>query len=242
MTIAARAASSQRPVAAAQSAQLELRGVTKSFLRRGAEQAVLVGVDLSVAKGGFVALTGASGSGKTTLLELCVGLQRPTAGTVRLGGTLINELSEARVAELRLARVGLLFKDHSLIDTLTAADNVALPLLLAGAQAQPAMERARSLLMSLGLEHLATELPGELSQGERHRLQLARALVNEPDLLVADEPTAGLDSVAADEVMRLLAGQVEDHGLTVLMATHDARAAAYAGSAHRLVAGRLERA
>lgn len=242
MTIAARASGPHRPVAAADTAQLELRDVTMSFPRRGAEQTVLVGVNLTVAKGSFVALTGASGSGKTTLLELAVGLQRPTAGSVSIGGTLISELSEARVAELRLARVGLLFKDHSLIDTLPAADNVALPLLLAGAQARPAMERAHALLTSLELAHLAAELPGELSQGERHRLQLARALVNDPELLVADEPTAGLDSVAADEVMRLLAGQVEEHGLTVLMATHDARAAAYAHSAYRLLAGRLERA
>ncbi len=238
---AARAPGRKRPVAAAAPLQLELRNVSKNFVRRGGEQTVLAGIDLAVPRGAFYAVTGASGSGKTTLLELAVGLQRPTTGSVILGGTTISQLSESRMSGLRLANIGLLFKGHALIDTLSAADNVALPLLLAGASSRPAMERARSLLARLGLGPLEAELPGELSQGERHRLQIARALVNEPALLVADEPTAGLDSVAADDVMRLLAQQVEE-GLTVLMATHDVRAAAYAQRAYRLTGGRLERA
>lgn len=222
--------------------QLEFRGVSKSFVRRGAAQTVLNQVDLTLPAGAFVALTGASGSGKTTLLELAVGLQQPSAGTVRLGGVDLASLTEGRLAALRLEHVGLLFKDHALIHTLGAAHNVALPLLLAGAPSGPALRRAGELLERLGLVHLAAELPGELSQGERYRLGLARALVTAPALLVADEPTAGLDSVAVDDVMQLLAQQVDEQGLTVLLATHDARTAAYAERAYRLVGGRLERA
>jgi len=221
---------------------LVFESVSQSFMRRGSLQAVLTDVDLVLPRGGFVALTGASGSGKTTLLELAVGLQRPTAGTVIFGGTDVGRLNDAQLAALRLNRVGLLFRSHTLIASLNALDNVALPLLLAGAPRKGALDRARELLGRLGMGHLASELPDELSQGERYRLGIARALVNEPELLVADEPTAGLDSVAADDVMRLLAGQVEAEGLTVLLAAHDARAAAYAERSYRLVGGRLERA
>lgn len=242
MSLPARAPGPERPVPAAGHAQLQLLGVGKSFLRRGGEQTVFSAVNLALQPGEFVALTGASGSGKTTLLEVAVGLQAPTSGSVRLGDTVIDRLSEGRMAELRLAKVGLLFKSHTLIDSLGAADNVALPLLLAGTGAKHSLERARALLDRLGMGHLSAELPGDLSQGERHRLQIARALVNEPDLLVADEPTAGLDSVAADDVMRLLAQLVDANGLTVLMATHDVRAAAYAQRSYRLVNGRLESA
>lgn len=242
MAPAARASSPPRHAAPLARTRLELAGVTKAFVRRGGVQSVLVDIDLTVGAGGFVALTGASGAGKTTLLELAVGLQRPDDGTVRLGEAIISQLSDARVAALRLEKMGLLFKQHALIDSLAAADNVALPLQLAGTGTRRAQERAQDLLERLGLGHLRQELPGDLSQGERQRLQVARALVNDPELLVADEPTAGLDSVAADEVMRLLARQVEEDGLTILMATHDARAAAYAGTAYRLAAGRLERA
>jgi putative ABC transport system ATP-binding protein len=242
MASAVRATGPTRPAALGVRTQLELAAVTKTFTRRGGVQSVLVDVDLTVLAGEFVALTGASGVGKTTLLELAVGLQRPSKGTVQLGGAIITDMSDARMAALRLAKVGLLFKQHALIDTLGAVDNVALPLQLAGTNARRSLERASSLLERLGLGHLRHELPGELSQGERQRLLVARALVNGPELLVADEPTAGLDSVASDEVMRLLARQVDESGLTILMATHDARAAAYAGSAYRLAAGGLERA
>jgi len=239
---AAKVTRSRRHEADPSTAQLVFESVSQSFMRRGSLQAVLTDVDLVLPRGGFVALTGASGSGKTTLLELAVGLQRPTAGTVIFGGTDIGRLNDAQLAALRLNRVGLLFRSHTLIASLNALDNVALPLLLAGAPRKGALDRARELLGRLGMGHLASELPDELSQGERYRLGIARALVNEPELLVADEPTAGLDSVAADDVMRLLAGQVEAEGLTVLLAAHDARAAAYAERSYRLVGGRLERA
>lgn len=242
MPTPARVTGPGRAAAAAGTGRLQFHDVTKSFTRRGSTQIVLQGVHLDVPPGGFVALTGASASGKTTLLELAVGLQQPTSGTVRLGGTDLATLGDGRLAELRLARIGLLFKHHSLIGSLGAADNVALPLLLSGAPKRPALERARALLVRLGLGHLAAELPAELSQGERNRLAIARALVNDPQLLVADEPTAGLDSVAVDEVMRLLARQVEEVGLSVLLATHDVRAAAYAERSYRLAGGHLERA
>lgn len=242
MTRAVRVPGPVQPGACVADYQLELRSVTKSYTRRGSEQAVLHAVDLCLPAGTFVALTGPSGSGKTTLLEVAVGLQRPTSGSVHFAGMNLNELSETRVAALRLDKIGLLFKDHPLIDTLGAAENVALPLQLAGVPARSSLQRGQHLLSRLAMGHLERELPGELSQGERQRLQLARALANAPQLLVADEPTAGLDSVAADEVMRLLVNQVDQHGLTVLMATHDARAAAYAERSYRLVNGRLERA
>lgn len=232
--------------------RLEFRSVTKGYERRGGTQIVLSAIDLTVAPGEFVALTGATGSGKTTLLELAAGLQRPTSGSV-LVCTDVNgsaasasvdlaSLSEARLAHWRLTKVGLLFRSQTLVDTLTAAENVALPLLLAGTSRTHAARRTAHLLDRLGLTELADDLPGELSQGQRYRLGVARALVNSPQLLLADEPTAGLDSVGVDEIMRLLAQLVESDGLTVLLATHDARAAAYATHAYRLVRGRLESA
>lgn len=242
MPLAARVADSEGPAAAKVEERLAFRNVSKSFSRRGAGQTVLHSVNLTLKPGEFVALTGASGSGKTTLLELAVGLQKPTTGAVLFGGTDLARLSEGRLADLRLRRIGLLFKEHGLIDTLDAAHNVALPLLLGGGSRTAAMQRAQELLSRLGLGHLAGEAPADLSQGERYRVAIARALVNDPSLLVADEPTAGLDSVAADDVMRLLAQLVDEQGLTVLLATHDVRAAAYAGSAYRLVAGAPERA
>ena len=157
-----------------------------------------------------------------------------------LDGADLGALDDARLAELRLTRVGMLFQHHDLIPTLNAAENVALPLLLAGAQRHAALARAERLVERLGIAGRGAELPAELSLGERQRLCVARALVNEPRLLLADEPTAGLDSVAADEVMRLLSELVDEAGLTVLLATHDVRAAAYADRAFRLSGGRLE--
>lgn len=220
--------------------RLELRGVSQGYLRRGALRTVLDAVDLALEPGAFVALTGASGAGKTTVLELAAGLQRPVAGRVLLDGADLGALDDARLAELRLTRVGMLFQHHDLIPTLNAAENVALPLLLAGAQRHAALARAERLVERLGIAGRGAELPVELSLGERQRLCVARALVNEPRLLLADEPTAGLDSVAADEVMRLLSELVDEAGLTVLLATHDVRAAAYADRAFRLSGGRLE--
>lgn len=231
-----------RPGAAGKQPRLEFRGVSKSYLRRGAVQTVIQDVTLALQPGAFVALTGESGAGKTTLLELAAGLQQPSAGRVLVGGSDLRELGEARTAHLRLWNIGLLFRRHSLIPTLGAAENVALPVMLAGVPRRRALARAHRLLGRLGLEEKGGELPADLSQGERHLLGVARALVNDPKILLADEPTAGLDSVASDDVMRLLSELVEEDGLTVLLATHDARAAAYASEAHRLAAGRLERA
>lgn len=232
--------------------RLEFRAVSQAYRRRGSQQMILSNVDLAVGPGEFVALTGASGAGKTTMLELAAGLQRPTRGSVLFGASVqgsralqsldLGSMSEARLAEWRLTKVGVLFRDHTLISTLAAAENVAMPLLLAGAPRSEALQRATSLLGRLGLGSEADLLPGELSRGQRYRLVVARALVNAPQLLVADEPTAGLDSVAADDVMQLLTRLVEDDGLTVLLATHDARAAAYAPAAYRLAGGHLERA
>lgn len=221
-------------------AAVELRRVGRSYPKGGLLHTVLDEVSLTLSPGDFVALTGASGAGKSTILELIAGLERPSSGEVLVAGRALGPMTDDELARLRLSTIGLLFQEHQLIPTLSAAENVALPLLLAGVARRAALRRADDLAGRLGLGDRGGELPDALSLGERQRLCIARALVNEPDVLLADEPTAGLDSVAADEVMRLLREQAEEDGRTVLIATHDARAAAHADAAYRLRGGQLE--
>lgn len=240
--LGAAAAGRGTATAPAAASQLQFLNVGVSFTRRGVTQTVVDAVDLTVLRGSFVALTGASGSGKSLLLELAAGLRQPSWGSVRFLGVGLDSLPEARLAQLRLTKMGMLFRNHQLIETLSVGDNVALALMLQDVPRSKALGRAERLLERLGLAPHRDDFPADLSQGQRHRLVVARALVNQPQLLLADEPTAELDSVAADDVMRLLAELVDEEGLTVLLATHDARAAAYAHEAYRLVNGRLESA
>lgn len=200
------------------------RGIAHDYGRRPA----LRGIDLSVAAGEMVAITGASGSGKSTLLHSLSGVLRPDEGEVCLGDDVVTTMSEDARSRLRRTRVGVLFQFGQLIDELTLAENVALPLLLERRKRAEALETARAWLARVDVADLADELPGEVSGGQAQRAALARALVTNPGVLFADEPTGALDSRAGSDAMQMIADIASEEGLTVLIVTHDARIAAYA--------------
>ena len=203
------------------------------------DQAALDHLSLHVAEGECLALLGPSGSGKSTLLNLIAGLDRPTEGTVTVGGTRVDRLSEAAAARYRRATIGLVFQFFNLLDDLTVADNVLLPAQIAGRPAAKSRRRANELLETLGMDRHAGAYPGRLSGGERQRVAVARALMNRPPLLLADEPTGALDTASGTEVRKLLADLHAD-GQTIVLVTHDeALAAAVATRTVRLVDGQV---
>jgi putative ABC transport system ATP-binding protein len=218
-------------------ALLEMTGVVKHFRRGGEDVVALDGVDLAVDAGELVALVGRSGSGKSTLLHLAGGLDVPDAGTVAVAGRDLAELPVAERAIVRRRDIGLVFQFFHLLPTLTVAENVELPLLLDKRRRRS--ERVGYLLDRVGVGHRADHLPGELSGGEMQRAAIARALVAEPALLLADEPTGNLDSATGAGVLALLAEVIAEAGTALLMVTHDEAAAALAGRVLHLRDGRL---
>jgi putative ABC transport system ATP-binding protein len=219
---------------------IELRDVTKVY--RSGRRAVpsLQGVTLTVAPGEFVVIMGPSGSGKSTLLHLMGGLDTPTTGSVLLDGIDLAALSDRDRSRLRLRRIGFVFQFFNLLPTLTAAENVALPLMLDGQGKAQALGPARALLERLGLAARADHYPEELSGGELQRVAIARALVAGPELLLCDEPTGSLDSAAGDEVLELLGALPEAGRRAVVLVTHDPRAAAAGDRVITLRDGRVE--
>jgi putative ABC transport system ATP-binding protein len=197
---------------------VQLSGVTRRF---DADPPAVDTVTLTVARGESVAVLGPSGSGKSTLLNLVAGLDRPTSGTVTVAGNRLNDFGEARLARFRRAQVGLVFQFFHLLDELTVLANTALPARLAGVSRRAAAGRAQALLDRLGVGQLAHAYPARLSGGERQRVAVARALVNQPALLLADEPTGALDSTAGDDVKELLLDLHRQEGQTIIMVTHD---------------------
>jgi putative ABC transport system ATP-binding protein len=181
-------------------------------------------VTMRVAAGEAVAVMGPSGSGKSTLLNLVAGLDRPTGGTVEVGGVVLNRLSEKRLAQFRRAHVGIVFQFFHLLDELTVRDNVLLPAQLAGVRPSAARARATELLEALGIDRYANKYPARLSGGERQRVAIARALVNRPSLLLADEPTGAVDAATGADVIALLR-EIGASGQTLLLVTHDSRLA-----------------
>jgi putative ABC transport system ATP-binding protein len=206
---------------------LEARGLAKTYGGGGAEVLALRGVDLAVERGEFVAVMGPSGCGKSTLLNLLAGLDRPTAGEVLLDGERIDRLDETDLARLRRRKIGFVFQFFNLLPTLSAIENVELPLLLAGRGRKDARRAAGELLCALGVGDRRAAAPVQLSGGQQQRVALARALANTPDIVLGDEPTGNLDSAAAREVLGLLRA-ARDRGQTLLIVTHDARVAAAA--------------
>jgi putative ABC transport system ATP-binding protein len=198
---------------------------------------ILDGITLEVPAGQFAAITGPSGSGKSTLLGLLAGLDRPTTGTVRVAGADLGSLDEDALARFRLATIGYVFQSFHLIPTLTAAENVAVPLELAGTPA--AAERARGLLERVGLADRADHYPVQLSGGEQQRVALARAFANGPRLVLADEPTGNLDSATGDQIIGLLVEAHRARGATLVLVTHDAALAAHADRVVELRDGRV---
>lgn len=206
---------------------LSASGLCKDFGARTAVVHAVRGVSLDIAAGESVAIVGPSGCGKSTLLYLLGGLEHPTVGTIRLAGAQLERLSEARLARLRRRALGFVFQGFHLVDELTAEENVELPLLLAGTPPRTARRRATDLLEQVDLAGRARHLPSALSGGERQRVAIARALANEPQVVLADEPTGNLDSAATGDVLRLFE-HLHATGQTLVVVTHDDRVAATA--------------
>jgi len=207
---------------------VQIRGVTKTY-RRGSETIeVLHGVDLGIARGDFVALMGPSGSGKTTLLNLIGGLDRPTAGAIEVDGRRIDQLSSGELARWRAATVGFVFQFYNLLPVLSAQRNVELPLLLTDLPGPERRRRAAIALTLVGLADRRRHRPKELSGGQEQRVAIARAIVSDPALLICDEPTGDLDRTTGHEILTLLQKLNREHGKTLVMVTHDPRAAEYA--------------
>jgi putative ABC transport system ATP-binding protein len=218
---------------------VQVRGVTKSYRRGGQTIEVLHGVDLDIPRGDFVALMGPSGSGKTTLLNLIGGLDAPTGGSIVVDGRRIDALSSGELARWRAANVGFVFQFYNLLPVLSAQRNVELPLLLTSLSASERRRHAAIALALVGLADRARHKPKELSGGQEQRVAIARAIVSDPTLLVCDEPTGDLDRATATEIMALLQMLNREHGKTIVMVTHDAKAAEYASRQLHLDKGTL---
>jgi putative ABC transport system ATP-binding protein len=208
---------------------IAIHGLTKTYHRGGETIEVLHGVDLEIARGDFVALMGPSGSGKTTLLNLIGGLDRPTSGTIEIDGRHIDQLRSGELASWRAANVGFVFQFYNLLPVLSAQRNVELPLLLTDLPAAERRRRAAIALTLVGLAERRSHKPRELSGGQEQRVAIARAIVSDPTLLVCDEPTGDLDRATGHEILLLLQMLNREHGKTVVMVTHDPKAAEYAG-------------
>jgi putative ABC transport system ATP-binding protein len=220
---AAVAAPEEKPEA--RTATIQVRGIHKIFQRGSERIDVLQGVDLEVPQGDFVALMGPSGSGKTTLLNLIGGLDRPTQGTIEVGGQRVDELRGGRLARWRAENIGFVFQLYNLLPILTAVRNVELPLLLTHLSKRERREHVAAVLDLVGLSDRASHYPGQLSGGQEQRVGIARAIVTDPALLLCDEPTGDLDRKSADEILDLLLALNERHHKTILMVTHDPRVA-----------------
>jgi putative ABC transport system ATP-binding protein len=220
-------------------ALIEVRCVTKEYRKGDAIIAPLKDLTLEVDEGDFVSLMGASGSGKTTLLNLVAGIDRPTSGNVVVNGTDITQLSRTRLAHWRAAHVGYVFQLYNLIPVLTAYENVELPLLLLPFSRAERAQRVQIALEAVGLTDRADHYPRQLSGGQEQRIGIARAIVANPKVVVADEPTGDLDAETSEQVLRLLQRLNVDLGMTLLLVTHDPHAAAVARRRLRLEKGEL---
>jgi putative ABC transport system ATP-binding protein len=215
--------------------------VYKSYLQGRSPIHALVGVSLEIQKGKFAVIMGPSGSGKSTLLHLMGGLDRPTRGEILVDGRIISQMADGELTLFRRRRIGFVFQFFNLLPTLTALENVMLPLILDGRPAGSSRETARTLLESVGLGARPEHLPEELSGGEIQRVALARALVFDPPILLADEPTGNLDSRTGEEILQLIRRINREQGCTVVLVTHDRDAAALGDEFFYLKDGALEK-
>jgi len=222
-------------------ANIELRNVHKIYYKNRIEIPVLNGLALDIAAGEFVALMGPSGSGKSTLLHLIGGLDRPTAGQVRVGDVNLETLSERQLTAWRSRHVGFIFQMYHLVPVLTAAQNVELPLLLFKMSSSERRDRVRTALDVVGLADRWDHRPNQLSGGQEQRVAIARAIVTDPDAILADEPTGDLDATTSEGILKLLETLNRDFGKTILMVTHDPKAAAHARRTVHLEKGLLAR-
>ncbi|UPG85248.1 ABC transporter ATP-binding protein [Luteibacter aegosomatis] len=218
---------------------IDIQDLSKVYERGRQKVEVLHGVNLKVEEGDFLALMGPSGSGKTTLLNLIGGLDTPTGGSLSVAGERIDRMSGGQLARWRAAHVGFVFQFYNLMPMLTAQRNVELPLLLTKLSASQRKQNASVALQLVGLADRATHKPSELSGGQQQRVAIARAIVSDPTLLVCDEPTGDLDRQSAEDILGLLRELNREHGKTIVMVTHDPKAAEYANHTLHLDKGAL---
>jgi putative ABC transport system ATP-binding protein len=219
------------------SALVSATDVTRRYGEGEAAVDALRGVTLAFPAGEFTAIMGPSGSGKSTLMHILAGLDRPTSGTVVLDGVELGALDDRRLTELRRDKIGFIFQSFNLLPVLTAAENIVLPLSIAGRK--PDAEWLERLVATVGLGDRLTHRPAELSGGQQQRVAVARALISRPAVVFADEPTGNLDSKASDEILRLLRQAVDDFGQTVIMVTHEQQSADYADRVIEVADGRI---
>ena len=216
-----------------------IRSLSKVYRQGEMEIAALDNVSLDIAQGEFLSLMGPSGSGKSTLLHVIAGIDRPTSGECRVGGVCVTELDDSQLADWRNQNVGFVFQSFNLIPVLTAYENVELPLLLMDLNGARRKELVRTALELVGLADRARHLPKQMSGGQEQRVAIARAIVTDPKLVVADEPTGNLDSASAEAVLEILRTLSSKAGKTVIMVTHDPRAASFGSKTIHLEKGRL---
>ena len=220
-------------------ALVSIRNLNKTYQRGPEKVDVLHGIDLDIEQGDFVALMGPSGSGKTTLLNLIGGLDSPTSGSIEVAGQRIDAMKSGQLAQWRSNNVGFVFQFYNLMPTLTAQRNVELPLLLTPLSSAQRKRNAEIALQLVGLADRGKHRPAELSGGQQQRVAIARAIVSDPTLLICDEPTGDLDRASAEEILRLLQTLNREHGKTIVMVTHDPKAAEYATHTVHLDKGEL---
>ena len=218
---------------------IQTENLTKEYVRDEFHVVALKDVTLGVPKGAFIALMGPSGSGKSTLLHLIAAMDRPTAGSIRVLGHNLDELSEREIAQWRNENVGFVFQQFNLIPVLTALENVELPLKLTNLNKAERLEHAATALKLVGLEDRLRHFPRQLSGGQEQRVAIARAIATDPSLILADEPTGNLDAASAQEILQILSKLNRDYGKTIVMVTHDPHAAQFATETHHLEKGEL---
>ena len=218
---------------------VKTQGITKVYTETAVPVYALNGIDLEVEEGEFTAIVGPSGCGKTTLLNIIGGLDHPTAGTVEVSNTNITDMKDGDLIKFRLENIGFVFQAYNLIPVLTAAENVEFVMQVQGIATAERNEKAQAILKEVGLEGLENRRPAEMSGGQQQRVAVARAVASRPALILADEPTANLDSKTSDELMELFTELNESHGSTFIIASHDQRVMNYAKRLIRMLDGRI---
>ena len=221
-------------------AVVRCQGLNKTYQEDAVPVHALRGVDLQINVGEFVSLSGPSGSGKSTLLNVIGGLDRPDSGEITIDNVALSRLSTTELAHLRLHKIGFVFQAYNLIPVLSAQENVEFIMQLQGIDASARRQRATDALAALGLEEMRSRLPGELSGGQQQRVAIARAIVTNPVLLLADEPTANLDSATTEELLRLLQQLNQEHNMTIVTATHDPMVMSFTNRRVQLRDGMIE--
>lgn len=219
---------------------ISIKELEKTYVSASEKLTVLRNLNLEVEEGSKIAIVGESGSGKSTLLNIIGGIDKPTSGSVRAGSWEVNSLSEAQIVQYRSSFIGLIFQFHYLLKDFTALENVCMPALIAGCPKKEAEEKACQLLADVGVSERMKHLPSQLSGGERQRVAAARALMNNPQIILADEPTGNLDPANAEKIGELLFSMVDKYKKTLLLVTHDKALAEKADISYRIIEGNLQ--